>query len=276
MSRLLKWDGHTHTQFCYHGSPGLLEDYIEKAIELGFERYTVTEHSPVPDRWVEDNSLLAELAMPYSELASYFAYVDQCKDKFNGRIEIVSGLELDYLHGATDFTDSIISEWKHKIDDVVYSVHYLPGKDGMYCVDYTSEYFIKHLLSYYGTIDKVIDAYYDHIEHAIKHAGTFSMRKRIGHINLIRKFEHSLPSFNEEQINKRLLQLIPLLKKHQVGIDVNIAGLRVATCGQAYVPPWFIAACQREDIMCVYGSDAHRPEQVGLYWDWFSQSSALK
>lgn len=266
---MLKWDGHTHTQFCYHGSSVVLEKYIEQAIVLGFNRYSVTEHPPLPSNWVDDKVLFDELAMPEHELALYFDYVEQCKTKYKNQIEIVSGLELDYLHGAEQFTEKLIEKWLHKLDDVVYSVHYLPGKEGMYCIDFTTQYFIEHILSYYGTIEKVIDAYYDHIELAIKHAGTFTMRKRIGHLNLIRKFEQNIPTINEDQINNRLTRLLPLLKQHQVGVDVNIAGMRVNTCGQAYVPAWFITACQKEGIACVYGSDAHKPEQVGLYWDWY-------
>ena len=39
----MKWDGHTHTKFCYHGSNAAEELYIDRAIELGFERYTISD-----------------------------------------------------------------------------------------------------------------------------------------------------------------------------------------------------------------------------------------
>ena len=42
----LKWDGHTHTNFCRHGSSSSMEEYVERAIELGFHRYSITETSP--------------------------------------------------------------------------------------------------------------------------------------------------------------------------------------------------------------------------------------
>lgn len=270
---MIKWDGHTHTQFCYHGNPAPVDEYIERAIELGFKRYSITEHPPIPEKWVLDEALYSELAMSVAEVPQYFKEIKRCKEKYGDKIEIVSGLELDYLFKHTDYTENLIEQFSNDIDDVVYSVHYLPGKDGEnFCVDYTAPYFIEHLLNYYGTIDAVVDAYFDHIELAIIHAGTFKMRKRIGHLLLIKKFEQALPPFNEEQITRRLQQLIPLLKANQVGIDVNIAGKRVGTYGQAYVPASFIQQCMAEGIECVYGSDAHKPEQVGLYWDWFEET----
>lgn len=267
---MLKWDGHTHTQFCYHGNPAPLGEYIERAIELGFERYSVTEHPPLPAEWVEDKALFDELAMSLEELPAYFEEVIRCKQKYNSKIEIVSGLELDYLHHHTTFTEMLIDKYGQFIDDIVYSVHYLPGKNGAnYCIDFTAPYFLEHIFEFYGTMEAVVDAYFDHVELAIVHAGQFKMRKRIGHLLLIKKFEKLVPAFNEEQINSRLMKLIPILKEHQVGVDVNIAGMRVASFGEAYVPEQYIKQCIAEGIECVYGSDSHKPEQVGLFWDWF-------
>jgi len=269
---MLKWDGHTHTQFCYHGSKAILEDYIERAISLGFQRYSVTEHPSLPLGWVNDRALFAELGMPEHELAQYFEYVMKVKKKYENQIEIVIGLELDYLHDRQDYTDQLVASWGHVLEEVIYSVHYLPGADGNYCVDFTADNLKQNLLSYYGSIDVLVDLYFDHVELAIEQAGKLPMRARIGHINLIRKFQKQLPPFNEELFRARLEGLLPLLQTHGVGVDVNVAGFRVASCEQEYVPGWFIERCIDLGISVVYGSDAHKPEQVGLYWDWYEQA----
>ena len=44
----MKVDGHTHTELCPHGSGDHLEAMVERAIELGFTDYWVTEHAPLP------------------------------------------------------------------------------------------------------------------------------------------------------------------------------------------------------------------------------------
>ncbi|MFX3635324.1 MAG: histidinol-phosphatase HisJ [Candidatus Pristimantibacillus sp.] len=267
---LLKWDGHTHTKFCYHGSDAAEEQYIDRAIELGFERYTISEHPPLPEGWIDDVVLFNELAMPPEELALYMDYAKEMKQKYKGTIEITVGLELDHLPGRLDYTKHMVEEWQQDLEDVVYSVHYLPGAGGIRCVDFTVEYFREFILAHYGTMEKVVDEYYDQVEAAIAFAAELPMRTRIGHINLIEKFASALPAIDEPQIRRRLEAIIPLLVESKVGIDVNTAGLRVATCGKPYVPEWFLVECQKQGVEVVYGSDSHKPEHVGTGWDWFA------
>jgi histidinol-phosphatase (PHP family) len=138
-------------------------------------------------------------------------------------------------------------------------------------MDYTPVSFRRDILGYYGTMEKVVNEYYDHVEAAISWAAQLPMRKRIGHINLIEKFARDLPLIEELQIKRRLEAIIPLLAKTGVGIDVNTAGFRVETCGKPYVPEWFLADCRKQGVACIYGSDAHKPEHVGSGWDWFAK-----
>ena len=272
----MKWDGHTHTKFCYHGSDAAEELYIDRAIELGFERYTISEHPPLPAGYVVDERLMKELAMPVNELPLYMDYAKQIKTQYKGIIDVTVGLELDYLPGQLSFTEQIVDKWQQELEDVVYSVHYLPGVGGTRSIDFTTDDFKTHLLTYYGSMEKVVDEYYNHVEGAIEFAAKLPMRKRIGHINLIEKFSLQLPPIDESQVKKRLEAILPKLEQGNVGIDVNTAGLRVPTCGKPYVPEWFIQECLRRGIACVYGSDSHKPEHVGLGWDWFAQQTGLE
>ncbi|HZG78183.1 MAG TPA: histidinol-phosphatase HisJ [Paenibacillus sp.] len=266
---MIKWDGHTHTQFCKHGSAAPLREYVARAAALGFERYTVTEHPPLPDGWIDDPVLTAELAMDRSELPDYLAEVAAVKREYEGRLDVTVGLEMDYLFESESFTEDVLSEAASSLEDVIVSVHYLPGRGGMRCVDYKPEDFQTNLLSYYGTMEKVVDAYYDHIEMAVAGAAGWTWRKRLGHVNLIEKFRTALPPIDEGQIRLRLERLLPRLVECGVGIDVNTAGLRKATCGKAYVPEWFMAACAARGVELVFGSDAHKPDEVGGGWDWY-------
>jgi histidinol-phosphatase (PHP family) len=269
-SDMLKWDGHTHTKFCYHGSSDEQELYLEEAIAQGFERYTMSEHPPLPKGWVNDEKLMEELAMPESELSSYIAYAKEMKARYEGRLEVTIGLELDHLPGHYGYTRRFVEQWGHELEDVVYSVHYLRGAGGMRCIDFTPDDFKEGLLSFYGTMDGVINEYFDHVETAIAWAGKLPMRKRIGHLGLIRKFEKELPPINEALFRSRMEALLPILQDAGVGVDVNCAGLRVPTIGTPYVPDWFITECIKRGIPCVYGSDSHKPAHVGLGWDWFA------
>lgn len=270
---MLKWDGHTHTRFCYHGSGAELTEYVDRAIAHGFERYSITEHPPLPEGWVPNEPLMAELAMPMPELPAYIDYVQRVKKKYAGRIELTVGLEMDYLHGNESFSDALMKPYLDVLEDAVVSVHYLPGEGGMYCVDFTAEDMRRNLLPVYGSMDSLAEAYFDHMEKAIAWAAKLPMRKRIGHPLLIRKFRTELPSFDEALLKRRLNRVADLLAESGVGLDVNTAGLRVPTCGEAYAPEWFVRKCLAAGVEVVYGSDSHKPEQVGFGYDWFEAAT---
>lgn len=272
---MLKWDGHTHTSFCKHGNSAGLGEYLEQGVALGFTRYSVTEHPPLPDRWVDNEKLMAELAMGMEEMPAYLAEVARYKREYEGKLEVLAGLELDYLAGASDFTFALVDRFGAQLDDYIVSVHYLPGAGGMRCIDFTPADFREGLVSYYGTMDRVVEEYYDHVEQAIAVAAQLpGTTKRIGHINLIEKFRSALPPVDPAQIEGRLNALLPKLAAAGVGIDVNTAGLRVETCGKPYVPQWFIRRCLEEGVPVVFGSDAHKPEHVGAGWAYFDQAVA--
>ncbi|MFD1885419.1 histidinol-phosphatase HisJ [Paenibacillus wenxiniae] len=267
---MLKWDGHTHTSFCKHGSSASMMDYVQRAIQHQFQRYTLTEHPPLPQHYIADQALQRTLAMPEQELGTYFAQAQSLKQHVEEQIEITVGLELDYLPDRPEHANRLLEQWAGQMEDAVVSVHFLPGPDGNECVDYTADVLLDRLVPYYGSLDQLLHAYYDQVEQAILWAGTLPLRTRIGHINLIEKFRLRMPQLNPLLMQKRLEQLLPLLQRSGVGVDVNTAGLRKPLCQQAYVPPWFIAACVQRHIPLVYGSDAHHPDEVGAGWDWFA------
>lgn len=266
---MLKWDGHTHTRYCYHGTDASQDQYVNRAIELGFERYTVSEHPPLPENWVRDPKLMAELAMPMERLPAYFDEMKKTKERYVDQIELTIGLEIDYLYERESFSEQLLDTWMNELEDIVISVHYLPGKGGIRCIDFTPDDFRDAFLDYYGSIDRVVDEYFNHVEMAIEWGAHIPLRKRIGHINLIEKFRSALPPIDDRLIERRLKQLLPKLKAGDFEIDVNMAGLRVPTCGKGYVPEWFARECVAMEIPLVYGSDAHHPDQLGLGWDSF-------
>ena len=144
----------------------------------------------------------------------------------------------------------------------------------MRCIDLSPEDFQAGLLAYYGSMEQIIEEYFNQVEAAIDFAAQLPMRKRIGHINLIEKFRLVLPAIDEMQVTRRLKRLLPKLLTTGVGVDVNTAGLRKRTCHKAYVPVWFIEECMSQGIECVYGSDAHHPDDVGAGYDWFEEVQA--
>ena len=267
-----KWDGHSHTHYCHHGERVAFSAYIEQAVSHGFSKYSLTEHPPLPTNWLADPEMMDLLAMPTEDIFPYIQEAKLVKEQYADIIQISVGLELDYLEGKEGFTKDILTYGDGHIEEAVVSVHFLRGKEGMRCVDFSANDWRDGLLRYYGSMDKVVDEYFDQVEAAIRFAGTLAIPTRIGHLLLIKKFAKELPAFDEEQIHSRLKRILPLLKTAHVGIDANMSGLRVKTCQEAYVPFMFLHEANSLGIEVVYGSDAHRPNDVGSHWDWFEKA----
>src|SRR5689334_8053749 len=91
-------DGHTHTQFCPHGSRESTEQFIERAIVLGFESYSLTEHPPLPRNFV-DPAPEQNCGMRQEDLEPYLLHAQELKELYADRIGIRVGLEVYYIPG---------------------------------------------------------------------------------------------------------------------------------------------------------------------------------
>lgn len=268
---LEKWDGHTHTEFCPHGGDEDTSAYLDRAVELGFAKYSVTEHSPLPSGWV-DEGVRRFLAMEREELPAYLEAASGAKARYEGRIEVLVGLELDYLPGREDFTLGLVEESMPRLDEALISVHYLPGKGGMRNVNYTPEDFEEGLVGHYGSTAAVIEEYFDHVEAALEFASGLPVPVRLAHPALIRKFRLALPGFDDARVDERLRALLPKLEREGIGLDANTSGLEIPSCGEAHVPEWMVGECLARGIRCVYGTDAHAPHLLGSGWEWFEET----
>ncbi|MCP4297475.1 MAG: PHP domain-containing protein, partial [Proteobacteria bacterium] len=91
-----KWDGHTHTEFCPHGSQDATVERIEKAIEQGFTHYSLTEHAPLPEDCLSDPQLRDECGMSIKKTDEYFRFIHELKKVYKKKITLLVGLEIDF------------------------------------------------------------------------------------------------------------------------------------------------------------------------------------
>src|SRR6266542_3036119 len=106
---LSRRDGHTHTEVCPHGSKEPTEQFIKRAIELGFETYSLTEHPPLPEGF-EDPAPDKSCAMRPADLGPYLEMGQQLKRKYADQINIRVGLEVDYIPSFEVETRHLLSQ----------------------------------------------------------------------------------------------------------------------------------------------------------------------
>ncbi|TKC15814.1 histidinol-phosphatase HisJ [Robertmurraya kyonggiensis] len=254
----MKKDGHIHTPFCPHGTKDAFEEYIEKAIQLGFSEISFTEHAPLPEGFI-DTTPDQDSGMKLEELEAYFEQINQLKPMYKDKIRINCGLEVDYVEGFEAQTKDFLNYYGHKLDDAVLSVHFLKHGDTYDCLDYSPNVFEK-MIRQYGSIQHVYENYFRTLLKSIQSdLGPFKP-KRIGHITLVRKFQKKFPMAHDYR--SEILQILQAMKERGYELDYNGAGTSKPLCGETYPPKWVSEEAIKLQIPLVYGSDAHQVKEL--------------
>ena len=109
-------DYHLHTPLCHHAT-GPMEAYLERAIELGLGEVGFACHNPLPD------NLGADVRMRESDLEYYVQRVRDLQFQYHGRIDVLLGLEMDYVPHLADYLARQVAQYPW--DYIIGSIHYL-------------------------------------------------------------------------------------------------------------------------------------------------------
>lgn len=235
-------DYHTHTSLCKHGD-GDVEDYIRKALALGLDEIGCSEHMPMPDGFdIRHRMSLEEYYASYAQRVSVLA------EQYKGRIAVRRGLEAEFLPGADDWIEKFIEE--NDFDYVIGSVHFLgdlAGVKPLFHVEY-AEHEIEHLHTEYFE--------------AIRASAKCRRYDIIGHCDLIKKFGvRATP-----KIEEACWEALKAIQAEDIAIEINTSGLRKPE-HDTYPGVKILERAMELNIPLTLGSDAHKPEQVGLFFD---------
>ncbi len=265
---MMKWDGHTHTEFCPHGSFDRTSDRIEKAIKLGFTCYSLTEHAPLPKECLSDPQLRDDCGMTLDKTEEYFVFIRDLKRIYGGRITLYAALEVDYLSGYVDYTKDLIKRFENDIDEWIFSIHFLKAGRELICLDYSPEVFLESLIRYFGSVDDVHFVYWDSLQKLLCQDFSFFPPHRIGHLGIIRKFILNFPLVTKVFESPKFYQsIMKKIKSKGYALDYNVAGLAKASCGEAYLTNAMLYWCRKYEIELVYGSDAHNIASIGQFYE---------
>ncbi|WP_160684207.1 histidinol-phosphatase HisJ [Clostridium sp. C2-6-12] len=256
-------DGHIHSPYCPHGTDDSFEMYVEKALKEGLEEITFTEHMPFPGYFMENKEFLDECALSFEAAEKYFEAMKDLKPKYENKIKINTGLEVDFVEGYEDGTKKLLDLYGPNLEDSILSVHFIKIDDKYTAIDWKPGF--EEALELLGSVEAIYDKYYETLLIAIKaDLGEFKPR-RIGHPNLIRIFNKLYPL--EYKNNELLEEIVKEIKERNYEVDVNTAGLRKPYCGEIYVSDMFKELVEKYGVKKVYGSDSHTASDVGRDFD---------
>lgn len=234
-------DYHMHTHLCHHADGDAI-DLARHALEIGLTEIGVSEHNPMPRDDFDD------WRMHLSRLDEYLARVDEARGRYP-MVQIRAALEVDYIPGYEDWIRELAA--RHPWDYFIGSVHYVSDS---WDIDNP-----KKLDQWRGRdVFEVWQVYFDRLTAAAA-SGLFQI---IGHADLPKKFGF-VPN---EDCTPLFTRFLTTARQHDVAVEINTAGLQKA-CREMYPSLPFLRLAAAHGVGLTFGSDAHRPEDVGKNFD---------
>ena len=227
---------HTHTYRCNHAS-GSDEEYVQAAIKAGYKVLGFSDHAPY------HNLPLGYARMEWDLLEDYINSINSLKEKYKDQIEIHLGLETEYYPEYLEEKKELYS----KVEYLILGQHfYKANGDGSYFLRNTEE---------------EIEKYADYICEALD-TGMFTY---LCHPDV---YVYRQPVF-DATCQKTARRIIEKAVETNTPLEVNVHGIyrgkpMFPTGEYEYNYPhkdfWRIAA--EYPVRCLYGIDAHKPEQL--------------
>lgn len=235
-------DYHTHTLLCKHAD-GEAADYVQRAIELGFDEIGCSEHIPMPGGFDERHRMSID---EYTRI--YAPAVRELVGRSRDRIRVRRGIEAEYFPGTEAWVAGFIRE--QELDYVIGSVHFL-GSWGFDDIIFVHQYDERN-------VDEVYEQYFD----ALKRSATSGLFDIIAHCDLVKKFGHR-PTRNIRDLAWDALRAI---RDEGLCVEINTSGLRKPV-KEAYPSEAILGMIRDLGIPLTLGSDAHTPGDVGRDFD---------
>jgi histidinol-phosphatase (PHP family) len=228
-------DYHTHSVRCGHAC-GTPAEYVAAAQAAGLLAIGVADHLPLLPHHDP------ELSMEACELDDYVAEVRELKERFPGFVLL--GIEADYRPGTVDEVRSLLGS--QPFDYVIGSVHHLDdwGFDD------------PRQIHRYDSVD-IDDLWVDYFE-LVGEAAESGMFTIMGHLDLVKKFGYRASRSLDAELDRLLMRIA----RAGVAVEINTAGLHKPV-KEAYPSPEILRKLRVAGIPITFGSDAHRPEEVG-------------
>jgi histidinol-phosphatase (PHP family) len=233
----MKPDYHLHTKRCKHAE-GEMRDYVEKAIDLQISEIAFTDHIPLPYNFDISHR------MAYNELDDYLYEIKKLKLQYP-ELKIFSGIEADFYDGFEEYLYQTFQRFDFEI--IIMSVHFIknwPKNNWVF--------------SYYFPDRPINEIYSDYLQ-AVKRGINTGLFDIIGHLDLIKSEDFPILDTNKSEV----LDILKCAKNQSMIVEINTSGLR-KDINEPYPSLDILPYLEKYKIPITFGSDAHKPEQVGL------------
>lgn len=238
-------DYHIHTRLCRHAE-GDPREYVERAIELGMTEMGFADHLPFLGGWQPRHDLKDDWAMGLDELDGYVALVQGLAREYEDDVRVILGIEADFIPDTLDQTAATLEQYPFEY--AIGSVHIIGDRFGFDHPEMAGR------LEEYG-LDRI------HLEslELTRQAAESGLFDVIGHLDHAKKFG---PPVDAAAVAAAASAALRAVSAAGMFVELNTGGLR-KPIGEPFPGPGLLAEARALSIPLVFGSDAHRPGDVG-------------
>ncbi len=226
-----------------------MEEFVLSAIKKGLKKIIFLEHLEMGIQYFE-STWLSENDFEY-----YFSEGERLQKKYSGQLEIGLGVEVG-------FNPNMVSEIKEFLerytwDRIGISYHFLEV-DGKVANVVSRQKINLEIMDSIG-LDRVIEKYYTDLKTAVcELPGTV-----LCHLDAVLRHH---PRIDEININPVFVyEILDAVATKQMALEINTSGFAIRD--EPYPSLHWLAEAEKRGIPFVTGSDAHKPEDVGRYFD---------
>ena len=250
---------HMHTTWCDgRDSP---EDMIRAAVAKGFSAIGFSSHAMLP--YGEPGYLTPETA------TRYFDEIHALSEKWKDQIEILCGVEADYIPG-TSVPDR--QSYAHLAPDyLIGSIHNVVRDGGRCPVDHAPAILEKGLAEIFGGDAEAFVRGYFALEREMVARFDFDV---VGHPDLVRKFNLKHPYFDEDAswyLEELRLTADAIAASGKI-VEVNTGAISRGWLSDAYPSPFFRKLLRERGVKFILSSDAHSAEAIDCAFDRFADA----
>jgi histidinol-phosphatase (PHP family) len=254
---------HSHCTFCDgHSVP---EDFIAEALAQNFRAYGFSSHAPLPFKTAWNMSI--------DGMPDYIGEIERLKAKYNGQLEIYTGLEIDYLDERINAAIPFYDEFP--LDYRISAIHLLPqqllpvDEKMTACIDGDYDSFAASVVKFYGgDIRQIVRSYFETSMQMVER-GRFDI---VGHLDKIYMNGSLYPGFDltADWYLHPLSALLDFIAEKELIVEINTKNLHRRN--QVYPHAMTFSLIKQLGIPVIVNSDCHythlindgRPEMLAL------------
>jgi histidinol-phosphatase (PHP family) len=253
-----------HTHCTYSDGHDDIETLCKTAYDKGLSAIGISSHAPLEEKL----KMPAPWCMKSERLPDYCREVHAAKERWAGKIDVLLGLEVDYIDGLCGPADDDMQKIKtqYDFDYFIGSTHYVVSPDGKYlAADAKADILEQGIKDYFnGDGELFAELYYKCLANMCRKGG-FEI---VAHFDLVKKNNDKLHFFNPEspRCQAALMEAVDAAaeasKREGIKVEINTGGMNRGWTSEPYPSRDILKALKARGVPFIITSDAHKASDL--------------